>query len=196
MSARKTVASVLLVILLLIVACSTSLVPVQPPNLDNVTDALGYCLAPTRMPEDFVFDWYDVSEIGTDSIASIIYKRYHNSTYQNIFILYPLSFSSSISDNPLLERLGSEWQHPDDAILEVTVNGEKAYLVHGNWSAESLQTLENPEWDYDMYLSLYFDYKLPSGEIVGVVIRAAFYPSEWITNTELVKTAESMQLIK
>ncbi|UCG55402.1 MAG: hypothetical protein JSV32_04145 [Dehalococcoidia bacterium] len=195
MSARKIIVSVLLAILLLNVACGTSLAPVQPPNLDNVTDALGYCLAPTRMPEDFVFDQYDVSEIGTDSIARIMYERLHNHVHQYIFIMYPLSLPSSSGDNPLLEGLGSEWERPDDAVLEVTVNGEKAYLVHGNWSAGSLKTLENPEWDYDIYLSLYFDYRLPSGETAEVMIRAMLNPSEWITTTELVKTAESMQLI-
>ncbi len=42
MSVMKIIVSVLLVIILLSVACSPSLVPVQPPDLDDVTDALGY----------------------------------------------------------------------------------------------------------------------------------------------------------
>ena len=42
MSVMKIIVSVLLVIVLLSVACSPSLVPVQPPDLDDATGALGY----------------------------------------------------------------------------------------------------------------------------------------------------------
>ncbi len=195
----------LLVILLLGSACGTSLIPVQSPNLDNVTGVLGYSLAPTLMPKDFEYERHDVSEIGIDSIASISYGRLHDTSYQEILIMYPLSFPLSISDNPLVESLLLNWQRPDDAVLEVRVNGEKAYIVHGSWSADSLRKLVNPdpeflatytpEWDYDMYLSLYCDYTLPSGEIVNVMIRAMFHPSEGITEKEMVKIAESIESI-
>ena len=195
MGTARIIASVLLAILLLNVACSPSLVPVQPPDLSNVIDMLGYSLAPTRMPDGFEFDQYDVSELEVDTSVRIMYERFHNSNHQYIFIMYPLSLTSSSSDDLLIERLGQEWRRPDDAVVDVTVNGEEAYLVHGNWSAESLQTLENPEWDYDIYLSLFFDYILPSGETIEVMIRAMLNPSEWITPTELVKIAESMALV-
>ncbi len=198
---RLTLTSLIMSILL-VGACGTSLVPVQPPNLDNVTGVLGYSLAPTLMPKDFEFERYDVSEIGIDSIASISYGRLHDSSYQVILIMYPLSFTSSPIDNPLVESLLLNWQRPDDAVLEVRVNGEKAYIVHGSWSADSLRKWVNPdpeflatytpEWDYDMYLSLYCDYTLPSGETVGVMIRAMFHPSEGITEKEMVKIAESI----
>ena len=85
------------------------------------------------------------------------------------------------------------------------MNGEKAHLVYGSWSADSLMMWVNPdleflatytpEWDYDMYLNLYYDYKLPSGETVGVMIRAIFDPSEGITEKEMVKIAESIRRI-
>lgn len=199
----RIIVPVLLVILLLGSACGTSLIPVQPPNLDNVTGVLGYSLAPTLMPKDFEFERYDVSEIGIDSIATISYVRLHDTSYQGILIMYPWSFPLSISDMPFFENLLLNWQRPDDAVLEVRVNGEKAYIVHGSWSADSLRKLVNPdpeflaaytpEWDYDMYLSLYCDYTLPSGEIVNVMIRAMFHPSEGITEKEMIKIAESLQ---
>ncbi len=206
----RIIVSVLLVILLLSIGCSASLVEVPLPELDGVTEALGYSLAPTRMPEDFEFGRYDVTGIGVDSIATISYRRLHpewdyDFSYQQILIMYPLSFSSSISDNPLLEGIGLKWQRPDDAVSEVRVNGEKAHLVYGSWSADSLMMWVNPdleflatytpEWDYDMYLNLYYDYKLPSGETVGVMIRAIFDPSEGITEKEMVKIAESIRRI-
>ena len=205
----KIIVSALLAILLLSSACSPSLVPIQPPDLDEVTEFLGYSLAPTHMPEGFVFRLYDITEFGTDGNASIVYERLHlegdyESSYQYIFIMYPYSFTSPISDNPLVESLLPEWQRPDDSVTEVRVNGEKAHLVDGSWSRESQPTWVIPgqvlatfipEWDYDTFLNLYFDYKLPSGETVAVMIRAIFDSSEWITTTELVKIAESMALV-
>ena len=202
---KAMVLALLAALLLLSIACGPALVAVTIPNLDDVTEALGYSLAPASMPEGFEFDQYDVSEIGTDTIASIVYERLHDSTYQYIFIMYPLSFTSSSSDNPLVEILGLEWHRPDDAVSEVKVNGKAAYLVRGSWSAESLQKLGNPDpealaahtpsWDYDMYLSLFFDFELSQDEIVGVMMRAMLYPTEWITSNEMVKSAESLQRV-
>ncbi len=199
---RGLTLALLVVILLLSGACGASLVPVPPPNLDGVEEALGYSLAPTHMPEGFEFDQYDVNE--TAGIATISYVRFHDFSYQEILIMYPLSFSLSISDNPLLESLLLNWQRPDDAVSEVKVNGETAYLVRGSWSADSLMMLVNPdpeflatytpEWDYDMYQSLYCDYTLPSDETVGVMIRANFN-SSGITAKEMVKIAESLQRV-
>ena len=202
---KAMVLALLAALLLLSIACGPALVTVTIPNLDDVTEALGYSLAPASMTEGFEFDQYDVSEIGTDTIASIIYERLHDSTYQYIFIMYPLSFTSSSSDNPLVEMLGLEWHRPDDAVSEVKVKGKAAYIVRGSWSAESLQKLENPDpealatytpsWDYDMYLSLFFEFELSQDEMVGVMMRAMLYPTEWITSNEMVKSAESLQRV-
>jgi len=199
---RGLTLALLVVILLLAGACGTSLVPVPLPELDEVTGVLGYSLAPTLMPEEFEFKQHDVNE--TAGIATISYVRFHDFSYQEILIMYPLSFSLSISDNPLLESLLLNWQRPDDAVSEVRVNGEKAHLVYGSWSADSLMMLVNPdpeflatytpEWDYDMYQSLYCDYTLPSDETVGVMIRANFN-SSGITAKEMVKIAESLQRV-
>ena len=199
---RGLTLALLVVILLLVGACGTSLVPVPLPELDEVIEALGYGLAPTSLPEGFEFKQHDVNE--TAGIATISYVRFHDFSYQEILIMYPLSFSLSISDNPLLESLLLNWQRPDDAVSEVRVNGEKAHLVYGSWSADSLMMLVNPdpeflatytpEWDYDMYQSLYCDYTLPSDETVGVMIRANFN-SSGITAKEMVKIAESLQRV-
>jgi hypothetical protein len=196
--------------MLLVTACITPSAAL--PNLDEVEEALGYSLAPRYLPEGFEFDQYEVlgyAESGyyrsLAPYASVLYKRFQNYAYHHIFIQYPLSFPSSVSDDFMLELLELEWQRPDDAVSVVTVNGETAYLVRGTWSAESLRLLQKPdpellaeytpEWDYEMYLSLYFNYELSPDEVVSVMIRAMLYPSEWITAKEMVRIAESISLL-
>ena len=200
-------------------ACGASLVPVPLPELDEVIDALGYGLAPTSLPEGFEFSGYDVLGVGgtmtpDDNVvmplggpfASVLYMRYKDYAYHHVVIQYPLSFPPSVSEDFLLESLGLEWHRPDDAVSEVKVIGETAYLVRGSWSTETLEQLQKadpellaeytPEWDYEgLYLSLYFDFELSPDEVVEVMIQALFYPSEWITATELVKIAESLQRV-
>lgn len=215
---KRLTLTLLVVTMLLVAACGTSLVAVPPPELDGVTEALGYSLAPTRLPEGFKFYWYDVlgDEIATikpdgqvvmpleGPSASVLYNRFKDYASQSILIMYPQSFSPSVSDNFIFESLGLDWQRPDDAISEVKVNGETAHLVRGSWSAETLTKLARldpdlaeytPGWDYDMYLTLYFDFELSPDEVVGVMVQALLYPADWITAKELVKIAESIKRI-
>lgn len=193
----------ILVFLTLSNACSAeTLVSVQPPNLEDMTETLGYSLAPTILPKDFEFDKHEVFDDGNDIIATINYKRLQGTDYQQIIIIYPINLPSPSTDVLFLENLEIKWRHPDDASIKVEVNGKESYLVYGGWSDHSLRELENPnpdflatyipEWNYHMYINLYFDYELPSNEIVKIVIRALTYPFEWISTDDLVKIAESM----
>jgi hypothetical protein len=211
---RALALTLLIVVIVLSSSCGTPLVEVPLPELDGVTEALGYSLAPTRMPEGFEFDQYDVLNLGSDTIklddqivmplgepyAMVVYRELNH----HVFTQYPQSFSPSVSDDFLLERLGIEWRRPDDAVSEVKVNGKTAYLVRGSWSAESLAKLQRldpdlpeytPKWDYEMYLSLFFDFELSTSETVGVMIWAMLYPEDWITAKEMVAIAESMERI-
>ena len=209
---RAWALTLLAIILLPLTACGPALVAVTIPNLDGVTEVLGYSIAPTCTPEGFEFEQYEIlgfteSVISSKLIpyASLYYERYENYAYHNIIIQYPQSFPSSISDDFLLEVLGIEWQRPDDAVSEVKVNGKTAYLVHGSWSAESLQILTSldtealstytPVWDYDMYLSLFFNFELSQDDMVGVMMRAMLYPKDWVTSCEMVAIAESFQRV-
>ena len=199
----------LIISILLVVACSPSLTLVPLPELDDVKEALGYSLAPTQLPEGFEFSNFQLLEspklpapVFDEFTASVIYSRFKDYAYHSILITYPQSFSPLVSDNFIFEYLGLDWQRPDDAVSEVKLNGETAYLVRGSWSAETLDKLAHldpdlteytPGWDYDMYLSLYFDFELSTDEIVGVMIRALLYPTEWITEKEMLKIAESIR---
>jgi hypothetical protein len=216
---KRPVIILLAALLLFGTACAPALVAVNIPNLDDVTEALGYSLVLTYMPEGFEFKQYEVFNFGAEAIqpggrvvmplgehfANLVYERYENYVYNYITIQYPQSFPPSVSNDFLLENLGIEWQRPDDAVSEVKVNGKTAYLVKGSWSAESLQYLSKPDpeflatytpvWDYDMPLSLFFDFELSQDETVGVMMRAMLYPTEWITPNEMVRSAESLQRV-
>ena len=50
-----------------------------------------------------------------------------------------------------------------------------------------------PEWEYDIYQNLYFDFELSPNELVGMMIQALLYSAEWITAKEMIKIAESLQ---
>ncbi|UCE98384.1 MAG: hypothetical protein JSV74_03430, partial [Dehalococcoidia bacterium] len=198
----RIIALAIAIIPLLVAACSHALVSVQPPILDDVTEALGYSLAPTTMPTGFEFDRYEVFDIGSEIIPTIAYKRIQNAEYQQIIFSYPVNLPSYTNSVYTLENLVLKWQAPDDASVRVEVNGKESYIVYGGWSVKSMRELLNPnpdflatyvpEWNYDAYRNIFFDHELPSGEIVSMMIRALSNPSEWITNEELVAIAESL----
>jgi hypothetical protein len=209
---RILILTLLVVTMLFCGACGASLIEVPLPDLDGVTEALGYSLAPTQLPEGYELEQYGVSGISESVVSSypmpsamLFYKKYEDYATHQFIIQYPPNHPPSISDDFLLETLGIEWQSPDDAVSEVEVNGETAYLVQGSWTAESLHHLINPdpeflatytpEWDYDFYFSLFFDFELSSGETVGVIIRDMANTGEWITAKEMVAIAESLQRV-
>jgi hypothetical protein len=198
---QKMIITVLPIFLILSTACSPALVSIQPPNLDEVNEALGYGLAPTIMLKGFEFDSYDVSS-NEPYTTTLVYKRLKNSDYQYLFVMYPVSLPSSTDEVLTLENLVLKWQHPDDSSIRTEVNGEKAQLVYGSWSDDSLSQLENPdpdflttyipEWNYNKDHSLYLDYKLPSDETIKIVIRVLSNPFGWISGDELVTIAGSI----
>ncbi len=195
----------------LFIPCITALLLVAPvagcqrpaaapiPNLDEVQKSIGYFLAPTYLPEGFEFHLSEV--IGPyEPIANVVYRSLNH----HIFVMYPQELPPPWGTVSLLwERLGLDWQRPEDAASIVKVNGKPAYLIRGMWSADTLKQLEKPdleklrnftpEWDYDFSLSLYFGYELSDGNTVIVLLRAMFYPAEWITIEEMVKIAESLR---
>ena len=178
---------VLCLSLLLLTGCTTY-TKAPTPNLDGVLGALGYSLAPDYLPEGFEFVKFDLEE-GVKPLTTLAYSVYWPQVH-HLFVSYPVPF------NPEGNPFG--WQRPDDAVSIVTMNGEATYLIRGTWSED---TTSNPpldpsdaEWDYDSYLTLYFDFDLSQDERIGVMIRA-LYLTEWITTSELVKIAESLRQV-
>jgi len=209
---KRLIIVLLAALLLLSTACAPVMVAVDTPNLDGITEFLGYSLAPTQLPEGYEFDKYNlqgvdelVASLMEELSAILVYEKHENNATNEFIIHYPADFPSSESDDLVLEKLGLEWQRPDDAVLEVEVNGKTAHFFQGNWSLESFSHLINPdteflatytpEWDYDMYPMLFFDFELSSGETVGVTISDSIHTGERVTPEELIKIAESMQQV-
>jgi len=200
------IAVLTIVISLLTTACNPTLVSVQPPSLDDVTEELGYSLAPTIMPTGFEFDRYEVGDSDSEIITTIAYKRIQNGEYQHIIFMYPVNLPSYTNSVYTLENLVLKWQAPDDASVRVEVNGKESYIVYGGWSDKSLRELivnkeipnpdflatYVPEWNYDAHYNIFFDHELPLGEIVSMMIRALSNPFGWITIEELIAIAESI----
>ena len=195
---KSLVLALLFTSLTLIPTCSSPTVTL--PDLSEIQEKLGYSLAPTYLPEGFDFQQYEIIELGKSAV-SIVYSKLNHT----IVILYSQEFPPSSGYSSLFENLGLDWQRPEDAVEEVTVRGNKAYIIKGNWSAETLEQFMNPdpellaeytpEWDYDFDWSLYFDYELTSGERIGVILRTVFYPADWITSDEMFRIAESFQQV-
>jgi len=133
-------------------------------------------------------------------VANVVYRKLNH----HIFVMYPQKLPPPWGAESLLwERLGLDWQRPEDAASIVKVNGKPAYLIRGMWSADTLQQLQKPdpellrdyipEWDYDFALSLYLEYELFDDNSIVVKLETIFDPVEWITAEEMVKIAESLR---
>ena len=209
----KTPAAIILAaVLLLSAGCGAPLVEAPPPDLSQIEEVLGYSLAPAALPESFEFKSCEILGY-TESIVSstlipyacLYYNGCRDYPTGSIMVQYPRQFPPTVSDDYLLESLGIEWHRPDDAVKEVSIDGHTAHIVRGGWSGESMHCLTSldtealaeytPVWNYDLYLSLYFDYELSSDETIGVSLTALLYPEDWITSGEMVGVAESLQRI-
>ncbi len=163
--------------------------PTSTPTLplDEITEGLGYALAPGYLPEDLELSQVEMSG---SRLASLIYQDQG----RLLNISYPISFPSG---GYLVRGVDTSPKRPDDALSEVEVKGEIAYLVRGQWSAATIARgpgadPDLAEWDYDFILSLFFDFHISQDNKVGVIIQARFSPADWITGEELVKIAESL----
>ena len=154
-------------------------------DLDRVIDMLGYVLVPGYVPAGF--ETPNVSVSGGRALVT-----YEHSD-RRFLVAYPITFYPE--GNPLMLELGLIT--PGDALTEVSVGGVGAYVVRGEWSADTI--IQGPgidpnfaTWDYPISVTLFFEYMLAGGNEVGVAIKAFSEPSAWITTAEMVKIAESL----
>ena len=168
------------------VQCAPADAPMQ--GVANVVAALGYALAPTFLPPGFTFA--GVLGTGNSSISQVYHRT--GATTRSIILAYPIEFSPD--GRP--DSLG--WQRPDDALDELQLGDQTAYVMRGGWSDAS--RLAGPgldpkdaEWDYDQSLALFFSCATDDGDRIALAIQALPGPVDWISVGEIVDIAHSLR---
>lgn len=157
------------------------------PRLASVVEQLGYAFMPTLLPPGFNLK-------GVSSSHNTINQIYQNAE-QSIIVAYPVEFS--LQETPAMQLIGI--QRPRDAINELRLGEQTAYIMAGGWSDATI--LAGPgispneaEWDYEKSLALFFSCRTDD-EDVAIAIQALPSPAEWISEGELVGIAQSLRRI-
>lgn len=155
------------------------------PGFGNVLEGIGYALVPTYLPEGFQTSGADINR----GRARHIYGNAQN----RLVIAYPVEYFPE--GNPVMQTIGLF--RPDDAVSEIDLNGQVAYLMRGGWSDATILAgpgipPEQAEWDYDKSLTLFFDCQIPQIGSVGIAIQALNNAPEWLSGTEMIKIALSL----
>ena len=175
--------------------------PILPSDTaEKVKEALGYALAPTYLPRGFelergVGDVSPILTVGAISTAHLLYTKSFPEKV-SLALSYPESYGLS---DPLMERIGLKI--PEDAVSEIRINNELAYLFHGSWSADTLEQVgqavvpDNPKWEYSHQVSIKFAFAMPNGERTWVRL-GTIWPTEEITEKDIVRIAESIVVVE
>ena len=168
------------------VQCAPADAPMQ--GIANVTKQLGYTLAPTFLPQGFTFA--GVSGAPGSPITQI-YQRPGAATH-SIILAYPVEFSPVGASGPL------GWQRPEDALDELRLGDQPAYVMRGGWSDASIIAgpgldPKDAEWDYDKSLALFFSCATDDGDRIALAIQALPGPVDWISVGEIVDIAHSLR---
>lgn len=158
------------------------------PGVANVAQQLGYALAPTFLPQGFTLA--GVSGAGSASVTQI-YQQTGAAT-RSVIIAYPVEFSPDGASGPL------GWQRPDDALDELRLGDQAAYVMRGGWSDASIIAgpgldPKDAEWDYDKSLALFFSCATDGGDRIALAIQALPGPVDWISVSEIVDIAHSLR---
>lgn len=158
------------------------------PGVANVARQLGYALAPTFLPQGFTLA--GVSGAGSASVTQI-YQQTGAAT-RSVIIAYPVEFTPDGASGPL------GWQRPHDALDELRLGDQAAYVMRGGWSDASIIAgpgldPEDAEWDYDKSLALFFSCATDDGDRIALAIQALPGPVDWISVSEIVDIAHSLR---
>ena len=154
----------------------------------NVAEQLGYALAPTFLPQGFTLA--GVSGAGSASVTQI-YQQTGAAT-RSVIIAYPVEFSPDGASGPL------GWRRPHDALDELLLGDQPAYVMRGGWSDASIIAgpgldPDDAEWDYDKSLALFFSCATDDGDRIPLAIQALPGPVDWISVSEIVDIAHSLR---
>ena len=177
--------------------------PIIPDDVaEKITNNLGYALAPTWLPEEYEYGgpFPDSTVTGKAfTIESIIqcYGRYASAGIGDSLIMsYP---ATDTIPSAFLEMVGLI--PPEEAITELEINGNIAYLYQGNWSEKTLGRVAkleepiDPEWDYERSIAIRFTVDVPDKGSIWISLSTIF-SIENISQKDLVKIAESVVVIE
>ena len=202
------VVSAILAALLVLAACAPSEPMISEDASRQIGNALGYALAPAYLPAGFepgrtsggtMYMLTKTPMEGSTWHATLLYEEYSpdRQSKTTLFLTYPENYAKS---SRMMDELGMD--HPEDAVSEITINGETAYLFHGRWTRETmdrlarLDTSQDPEWDYDNGgHSIRFQHVIPNGDRIWVSL-ATVFPTDQITEEDIVKIAESIVTVE
>ncbi len=162
------------------------------PSLANVVERLGYALMPTLLPNGFAF-------AGVSASGNAITQIYQQggsagSPPRNLILAYPVEFSPDGASGPL------GWERPEDAVSELRLGDQTAYIMSGGWSDASIiagpgLSPDKAEWDYDKSLALFFACRADDGDEISLAIQALPGPVDWISEREIVDIAHALRRI-
>ena len=162
----------------------------------GITESLGFILTPTYLPEDTEFSRYSIQEVPGLQYNPLITLVYNNNE-QVITLMYRTEWPPEIWDAP--EGLTI----PEDAIKEISINKQEAYVITGSWPYEMWQERSttgsvNPEteWEYESLLSVRFAIDIPINGLTGVFLGVTPSESNRIDGDQLIKIAESIEIIE
>jgi hypothetical protein len=193
----------------LFILCVTSFsgcAPAEPllpeETITQIKGRLGYALAPTWIPDGFEFESEIASPDSSVGIAGTTqaYLAYDNKDVVGemdlLLMIYPAPASV---DSSFMEQIGVI--KPEDAVSEIKINGDTAYLTRGGWTDETLRRISrielpiNPEWDYAGGYSIRFTIEVPDNERVWVRL-FTLRPTDRINEQDIVKIARSFVVIE
>lgn len=159
------------------------------PSLANVVERLGYALTPTLLPDGFAFA--GVSASG-DAITQIY--QMGGSAPRNLILAYPVEFSPDGASGPL------GWERPPDAVTELRLGDQTAYIMSGGWSDASIiagpaLSPDKAEWDYAKSLALFFACRADDDAQINLAIQALPGPVDWLSEREIVDIAHALRRI-
>lgn len=163
------------------------------PSLANVVERLGYALMPTLLPDGFAF-------AGVSASGNAITQIYQQdggsagSPPRNLILAYPVEFSPDGASGPL------GWERPEEAVSELRLGNQTAYIMSGGWSDASIiagpgLSPDKAEWDYDKSLALFLDCRADDGDEISLAIQALPGPVDWISEREIVDIAHALRRI-
>jgi hypothetical protein len=160
--------------------------PLEAPDVGQIVQALGYALVPGYVPEGLQPSRVLIS----GARAMIVY----GDPEDRLIVAYPVVFPA---EGFLIQGDPDSPKRPGDAVSEVRVTGGTGRLVRGQWSADTIMggpaiDPDAAEWDYEVTLTLFFDFELPTGDTIPVWIQARENPGEWIAGDGLARIAESI----